>query len=140
LAICQIIDLKKIIPVVYSFSCNSLKNKKVFHSGYQGKNSQNIIASVEVFDKSYVYLYKFSDNDIKLNTAESKAIVNGIEISDKRSICENVKSLINKRKVNGMSGGPVYSEKSVFGMLISDSYILSEYIIEKLNELKIDYK
>lgn len=137
LAICQIIGLKINIPIVYSFFCNSLEDKKVFYSGYQGKNSQNIISSVETFNKYHAYLYKFSDNDKKLNSTDSKIIVNGI--SDKRPICDNVKSLTNKREVKGMSGGPVYSEKNVFGMLIGDSYILSEYIVGKLNELKIDY-
>lgn len=140
LAICQIIGLKLNIPIVYSFVCNSLEDKKIFYSGYQGKNSQNIISSVETFNKYHAYLYKFSDNDEKLNDAERKLIVNGIEFFDKRAICDNVKSFKCKRKVNGMSGGPVYYDKNVFGMLIGDSYILSEYIVEKLNELKIDYK
>ena len=109
----------------------------MFYSGFMRRNSPNIIDAVRVFDNRYAYLYKFIDKDVKLNSVERMVFVNGEGISDKRPICDNVKSLTSAREVKGISGGPVYYGKSVYGMLIGDSYILSEYIIEKLNKLNI---
>jgi hypothetical protein len=43
-------------------------------------------------------------------------------------------------KLKGIDGGPVYYENEVYGMLIGDCYILSEYIVKKLKELNINYK
>lgn len=140
LAICRLIDLNSTIPEDYSFIFNSDEDKIVFYSGYQMKSLPSRITYVEIDDEKKVSLYKLKDKDIKLKEQQRKILVCNGEFSDKRPICDNVKSLKEERIVKGMSGAPIYFEKSVFGMLIGDCYILSEYIVEKLNKYKIQYK
>ncbi len=139
LAICKILNYHFNITLNYSFNSNFLVDKSVFFSGYRRINQPCKVDEIEVFHKKFVYLYKLTSNDLKSDSPIRAKTNNGEEFLDNRLICKNTRSL-NIKEYHGMSGGPVYSEKSVFGMLISDSYILSDYIVEKLNELEIDYK
>lgn len=43
-------------------------------------------------------------------------------------------------KLGGFSGGPVYRNEGIFGLIISHYFLKMEYIIPILNNLKIDYK
>jgi hypothetical protein len=139
LAICKISNFKKDISISYLFNSDFLVNQTVFFSGYRLINTPCKIDELEVLGKKFVYLYKLKSKDLKHESAIRITSISGNDILDNRLICSNTRSL-NIEELHGMSGGPVYYEKSVFGMLIGDCYILSEYIVEKLNELKIDYK
>ncbi len=138
LAICKIIGLDFKIPVDYSFSLDC-DDKKVYYSGFQLKSSPTKIATIEITSSVYAYLYKLMDEDIKTCKPKKYVKTYNVDYTDYRPMCQNVKSFKTEKVVKGMSGGPVYSNTRVFGMLISNCYILSEYLVGKLYEYKIQY-
>ena len=78
-------------------------------------------------------------NEKVLEPTRKVKIVGGDEIVDKRPMCKNVFSLVFNKDFPGLSGGPVFKGKNIYGMLIGREYILSDYIVEKLEQLKIPY-
>lgn len=138
-AICKIIDFQLNIAINFYLNSEPLVNQVVKFSGYMRINQPHKVAEIEVFSEKSVYLYKLTSNDMKYDKPYREKTTNGEQLIDNRLICKNTRSFKIK-EYHGMSGGPVYTDNCVLGMLISDSYILSEYIVEKLSELKIYFK
>jgi hypothetical protein len=130
IAICKI-EIK--LNIEYFLSTSYPKNKTLHFSGY----SKNPIGTaINPTTQSDLYLNHCQSMDAK---ATKSRIIAGDE--DCRPICDNTRSLNleNEIRYNGISGGPVYLGKSIYGMMIGKEYILSEYITQKLIELKITY-
>lgn len=131
LAICKI-DIKSNI---YHFLSSNYPCKETIHiSGYSKRIIHGI--SINPIKQRDLYLNHCQAKDAK---ATSSRITDSCD--DCRPICDNTRSLDleNEIQYNGLSGGPVYLGKSIYGMLIGKEYISSEYITHKLRELKIDY-
>lgn len=127
LAICKI-NIQK--HVDHYFDTNYPINKMVHFSGY----SRGIINGIQINPIKIGDLYQQHCQGV-----DEKSIKPRIE--DNRPICNNTRSLklTEGLRYGGLSGGPVYDGKSVYGMLIGSEYILSEYIIEKLHPLNIPF-
>ncbi len=128
------IENEKIISCF--FDTNNADGKTLNYSGYKQEPPRIILK------RELVYFYNYQATDEKLEEGRRLNNFNGADIIvDKRPICENTRSLklIEGIHYNGLSGGPVYFEKSIFGMFIGNEYIKSTYIIEKLKQLNISF-
>jgi hypothetical protein len=101
-----------------------------YKSQHQGRLAINPIKQREYYLHTYSAKIELSKVEIKLKFTK-----------DTRYKCTNTNSLTfdDGLKYNGLSGGPVYLGKKIYGLLISNEYVLSSYIISKLDELGIKY-
>ena len=135
MAICKI-DYKRETTLPCFFDTTNADEKKLNIYGFKQEPPKII------FERKIVYHYNFPATDEKLKAARLLEDVNGSNIiEDMRPICENTMSLKLHEGIHydGLSGGPVYFENSIFGMFIGIEYIQSLYIIEKLNQCKIPF-
>lgn len=125
LAICRV-DIQK--DVAHYFSTKHPNNQTVQFSGF----SRNLIygGQFDSIKRGDLYLQHGKGID-------EKSVIPRFE--DVRPICMNTRSLklTEGIRFNGLSGGPVYDGKSIYGMFIGIEYILSEYIIGKLCQLGV---
>jgi hypothetical protein len=134
LAICSIKNFSIKLNLEHTLSDVIICNEVLTFSGYSNKiNLDQIKKKVWIDANSSVNFYVNEAIDEK--RSNSKRSCGGI--SDLRYSCKNVRSLNINDHYFGLSGCPVYKNKIVYGLLISDDYILSKYIIEKLNALEI---
>ena len=125
LAICKI---KKSIDLIPMLKFKEFQHIKVKIRGFK-RDPQQFGLTYITFGKLYLHEYCFDSFKETSNTSSNY---------DKS---KNVASLeLNPGKeYHGLSGGPVFDENNIYGMLIGKDYILSNYIISKLNELGISY-
>lgn len=141
LAICIITNLESKTKYEHAFVENNINGENLYFSGYSlSKIFGCLIRTIWISENEILYLLTPNAHDEKIFEATRKVqIVGGEIIVDLRPICENVRSLVLKRDFNGLSGGPVYKDKSIYGMLIGKEYILSDYIVEKLKQFNIKF-
>lgn len=142
LAICKINDELEEIKIDKFLNENNLPNEVLSFSGYSKRiYPSQIEKKICINRNESLNLYVYKAQDEKLNEARRKIGVSGKnEISDTRALCENVRSLRLNKDCSGLSGGPIFKGSNIYGLLISADYILSAYIIKKLNQLRIHYK
>lgn len=106
-------------------------NDTVFVIGYQ-TCPQNIVTDMTINDIS-LYLNKICPTLCCANGIITNK--NNLNL-DSRLKMKNILTLKieNIEKCHGLSGGPVFREKEIFGVLIADMFISSEYILQKLGE------
>lgn len=141
LAICIIRNMESIAKYDYAFVENRINGENLSFSGYSlrkyiGCSKRTICIN----ENEPLHLLTPNANDAKIEVpTRNVQIVGGQIIVDLRPICENVRSLVFNRDFKGLSGGPVYKGKSIYGMLIGKEYILSDYIVKKLKQLNIQF-
>lgn len=134
LAICKLKNkIKK--EISYVLDSNFSSGKILTLDGFSKQNYPGRATIGAQRTNQHFYRWVATAQDIK---KQDPGEIKNTDI-DKRPYCKNTRSLVVKRELNGLSGGPVYDNTSIYGMLISNEYILSEYIIEKLDQLKIPF-
>lgn len=129
LAICK---LNLQVKMENKFCIDAPSVKMVSVSGYK-RNPQSRI-SIQPIKQAGLYFHTYSLekglSNIDLKQKYSKDI---------RYSCSNTNSLklSDGVKFDGLSGGPVYLGKHIYGMLIGSEYICADYILSKLEEFGI---
>lgn len=106
--------------------------------GYKSKwiNCPLITEDIHITDNLYVNQYVTQTN---LITKENWLNLPGRRVSPraKDDKCNYID--INTDKFKGLSGGPVYSENGLHGLLVGDVFLLSQYVIAILSKFQIQY-
>jgi len=120
-----------------------------YHNLLNEKDTNNSFLKITGYKREQqgrLTINPIKQGDYYLHTYQTKIGHSGIDIKlrfpkDNRYMCRNTNSLIieDGLRYGGLSGGPVYLGLNICGMLISNEYILSSYILSKLDELGIKY-
>ena len=126
LAICKVDDIK--VNTIYTLKPEQSHDILLKIKGFKRK-PQSLGLTDVTFGGLYMHEYQY------LSYKEEKFTGSTYDMS------ENVASLKLKLGIDyhGLSGGPVFFDNNIYGMFIGKEFIISKYIISKLNELGVSY-
>lgn len=106
----------------------------LFVRGYSKSNS--CLETSQTIDNTTLYLNKIHTVLCLQNDIIQKDRHRNMDL---RLSMKNIKTikLNNIERFHGLSGGPVFREKEIFGVFIADLFITSEYIMDVLKNLVI---